>query len=157
HETPDCQAKTLFATHYHELNELENRLERVKNYNVSVKEVDGKILFLRKLKRGGSEHSFGINVAEMAGMPPVLVKRAQNLLKHFEQHKVNDKNGAKQVKFSNKKTIQLNMFELKDQDTLLIREILSGVDIDRMTPVEALLKLQEIKQALSLQVDPQNA
>ena len=157
HETPDCQAKTLFATHYHELNELENRLERVKNYNVSVKEVDGKILFLRKLKRGGSEHSFGINVAEMAGMPPVLVKRAQNLLKHFEQHKVNDKKSAKQATFSDKKTIQLNMFELKDQDTLLIREILSGVDIDRMTPVEALLKLQEIKQALSLQVDPQNA
>lgn len=148
HETPGCQAKTLFATHYHELNELENRLPRVRNYNVSVKEIDGQILFLRTLKAGGSEHSFGINVAAMAGMPKVLVKRAENLLKHFEQSKVNDKAAAKKVKFSDKKTIQLNMFELKDADTLQIRKILSGVDIDRMTPVEALLKLQEIKQAI---------
>lgn len=148
HETPNCQAKTLFATHYHELNELENRLDRVKNYNVSVKEIDGKILFLRTLKAGGSEHSFGINVAEMAGMPPVLVKRAQQLLTHFEKNKINDQSSAKSVKFSNKNTIQLNMFELKDADTLKIRNILKGLDIDRMTPVEALLKLQEIKQAL---------
>ncbi|MCL4165059.1 UNVERIFIED_CONTAM: hypothetical protein GTU68_044156, partial [Idotea baltica] len=148
HETPNCQAKTLFATHYHELNELENRLDRVKNYNVSVKEIDGKILFLRTLKAGGSEHSFGINVAEMAGMPPVLVKRAQQLLTHFEKNKINDQSSAKAVKFSNKNTIQLNMFELKDADTLKIRNILKGLDIDRMTPVEALLKLQEIKKAL---------
>ncbi|MDW3651604.1 MAG: DNA mismatch repair protein MutS [Bacteroidia bacterium] len=148
HETPACQAKTLFATHYHELNELENRLPRVKNYNVSVREIDGKILFLRTLKPGGSEHSFGIHVAEMAGMPGPLVQRAQQLLKHFEQNRVQDKENAKAVKFSSKKTIQLNMFELKDADTLKIRNILSGLDIDRMTPVEALLKLQEIKQAL---------
>jgi DNA mismatch repair protein MutS len=148
HETPECQAKTLFATHYHELNELENRLERVKNFNVSVKEIDGKVLFLRTLKPGGSEHSFGINVAEMAGMPKVLVKRAKNLLAHFEKNKINDKESAKNIKFSSKQTIQLNMFELKDADTLKIREILSGVDIDRMTPVEALLKLQEIKHSL---------
>ena len=148
HETPGCKAKTLFATHYHELNELENRLSRVRNFNVSVKEIDGRILFLRTLKPGGSEHSFGINVAAMAGMPKVLVKRAQHLLKHFEQSKVNDKDAARKVKFSDKKTIQLNMFELKDADTIKIRTILSGVDIDRMTPVEALLKLQEIKQAI---------
>ncbi len=148
HETPNYQAKTLFATHYHELNELENRLERVYNYNVSVKEVDGKILFMRKLVKGGSEHSFGINVAEMAGMPPILIKRAKQLLSHFEQHKLQDKEISKKVKFSTAQTVQLNMFELKDPDTLKIREILSGVDIDRMTPVEALLKLQEIKKAL---------
>lgn len=148
HETPGCQAKTLFATHYHELNELENRLSRVRNFNVSVKEIDGRILFLRTLKEGGSEHSFGINVAAMAGMPKVLVQRAEHLLKHFEQNKVNDKDAAKKVKFSDKKTIQLNMFELKDADTLQIRQILAGVDIDRMTPVEALLKLQEIKKAI---------
>ena len=151
HETPGCQAKTLFATHYHELNELESRLDRVRNYNVSVREIDGKVLFLRTLKEGGSEHSFGINVAEMAGMPPELVKRAKGLLKHFEKNKINDQKNAKSVKFSDKQTIQLNMFELKDADTLRIREILAGVDVDRMTPVEALLKLQEIKQAISSQ------
>lgn len=148
HETPNVRAKTLFATHYHELNELENRLERVKNYNVSVKEVDGRILFLRTLKPGGSEHSFGINVAGMAGMPKDLVRRANQLLKHFEKARVSDKKAAGAVKFSNKPTVQLNMFELKDADTLKIRNILSGLDIDRMTPVEALLKLQEIKAAL---------
>ncbi|MDX2245144.1 MAG: DNA mismatch repair protein MutS [Bacteroidia bacterium] len=148
HETPGCQAKTLFATHYHELNELENRLARVRNFNVSVKEVDGKILFLRTLKPGGSEHSFGINVAEMAGMPRVLVKRAKSLLAHFEKNKINDQDTARAIKFSDKQTIQLNMFELKDADTLKIRQILSGVDIDRMTPVEALLKLQEIRKSL---------
>ncbi|MEM7658345.1 MAG: DNA mismatch repair protein MutS, partial [Bacteroidota bacterium] len=148
HETPGCQAKTLFATHYHELNELENRLGRVRNFNVSVKEIDGKILFLRTLKPGGSEHSFGIHVAEMAGMPRDLVARANHLLAHFEQSKVQDQEAAKGVKFSNRQSIQLNMFELKDADTLKIRNILSGLDIERMTPVEALLKLQEIKQAL---------
>ena len=149
HETPACRAKTLFATHYHELNELENRLTRVRNYNVSVRDIDGKVLFLRTLKPGGSEHSFGINVAEMAGMPPSLVERAKQLLVHFEQNKVNDKKTAgSAVTFSSRQSIQLNMFELKDEDTLKIRQILAGVDIDRMTPVEALLKLQEIKRTL---------
>ncbi|MEL6673590.1 MAG: DNA mismatch repair protein MutS [Bacteroidota bacterium] len=148
HETAGCQAKTLFATHYHELNELEERLPRVKNFNVSVREVDGKVLFLRTLKPGGSEHSFGINVADMAGMPKILVKRAKQLLKHFEKHKLSDQAAAKNLKFKDEKTIQLNMFELKDADTLKIRQLLSGVDVDRMTPIEALLKLQEIKQAL---------
>ena len=148
HEDPSCQARTMFATHYHELNELENRLERVKNYNVAVKEIDGRILFLRKLTAGGSEHSFGIHVAEMAGMPASLVERAKSLLSHFEQNRVGDKELSKSVTFSNKSQIQLNMFELKDSDTLKIREILKGLDIDRMTPVEALLKLQQIKQVL---------
>ncbi|MFN0200726.1 MAG: DNA mismatch repair protein MutS [Bacteroidia bacterium] len=149
HETAKCRAKTLFATHYHELNELENRLERVKNYHVSVKEIEGKILFLRKLKAGGSEHSFGIHVAEMAGMPSVLTRRAENLLQHFEKNRVDDKKAAKAVKFSHKgDKIQLNMFELKDTDTLKIRQLLAGVEVDRMTPIEALLKLQEIKKAL---------
>lgn len=149
HETASCQAKTLFATHYHELNELENRLSRVRNFNVSVREIDGKVLFLRTLKPGGSGHSFGINVAEMAGMPPSLVERAKQLLVHFEQNKVNDQQAAGSVvRFSTKQSIQLNMFELKDEDTLKIRNILAGVDIDRMTPVEALLKLQEIKRTL---------
>ncbi|MEL6651807.1 MAG: DNA mismatch repair protein MutS, partial [Bacteroidota bacterium] len=106
HGTPDCQAKTLFATHYHELNELANRLERVRNYNVSVKEVGGKILFLRTLKEGGSEHSFGINVAQMAGMPSVLVKRAKQLLRHFEKNRLSDQQSAQSVKFAKKPTMQ---------------------------------------------------
>lgn len=142
------RAKTLFATHYHELNELENRLDRVKNFNVSVKELDGKILFLRKLKHGGSEHSFGINVASMAGMPKYIVERAEELLHHFEQNRLHDKEVSKGIKFSERQNIQLNMFELKDEDTLRIRQILSGVDVNRLTPIEALLKLQEIQKAL---------
>jgi DNA mismatch repair protein MutS len=148
HETPERRAKTLFATHYHELNELERRLSRVRNFNVSVREVDGRILFLRTLKPGGSEHSFGIHVAEMAGMPPDLTRRARQLLAHFEQNRVHDQQAAQGVKFSDRRAIQLNMFELKDADTLRIRQILAGVDVNRMTPVEALLKLQEIQQAL---------
>lgn len=148
HESPQCAAKTLFATHYHELNEITHRMERVKNYNVSVKEVSGKIIFMRKLIPGGSEHSFGINVAQMAGMPKSVVKRAKELLRHFEQNRVDDKEKAQAVKFSSRRDIQLNMFELKDADTLKIREVLAGCDIDRMTPVEALLKLQEIKKAI---------
>ncbi|MEM7040236.1 MAG: DNA mismatch repair protein MutS, partial [Bacteroidota bacterium] len=148
HSQKKCAAKTLFATHYHELNEITNKMPRVKNYNVSVREVDGKIIFMRKLLPGGSAHSFGINVAEMAGMPKQVVARAKELLVHFEQSRVHDQEVARNIKFSAKQEIQLNMFELKDADTLKIREILAGCDIDRMTPVEALLKLQEIKLAL---------
>lgn len=148
HETSGCAAKTLFATHYHELNEISSRMGRVKNYNVSVKEVGGKVIFMRKLLPGGSEHSFGINVAQMAGMPRGIVQRAKELLVHFEQNKLRDQDTAKSIKFSARQEVQLNMFELKDADTLRIREVLAGCDIDRMTPVEALLKLQEIKAAL---------
>jgi DNA mismatch repair protein MutS len=148
HETAKCAAKTLFATHYHELNEISEKMPRVKNYNVSVKELEGKIIFMRKLLPGGSNHSFGIHVAEMAGMPRTIVKRSSELLGHFEQNKLHDKEVAQSIKFSTKQAVQLNMFELKDEDTLRIREVLAGVDIDRMTPVEALLKLQEIKLAL---------
>jgi DNA mismatch repair protein MutS len=148
HETPGRQAKTLFATHYHELNELAGRLPRVRNFHVAVREVEGRIVFLRSLQPGGSEHSFGIHVAEMAGMPAELVGRAQQLLRHFEQNRVNDAKQAKSLRFSDRQTIQLNMFELKDSDTLKIRQLLSGVDLDRMTPIEALLKLQEIRRAL---------
>ncbi len=148
HESTKCAAKTLFATHYHELNEISEKMARVKNYNVSVKEFEGKVIFMRKLVPGGSNHSFGIHVAEMAGMPKTIVKRSSELLGHFEQNKMHDKHVAQNIKFSSQQSIQLNMFELKDSDTLKIREVLAGVDIDRMTPVEALLKLQEIKIAL---------
>lgn len=148
HERSGCAAKTLFATHYHELNEITNRMERVKNYNVSVQEVAGKVIFMRKLIPGGSNHSFGIHVAEMAGMPRTIVDRAGELLHHFEKNRMQDQEAAANIRFSSQSTFQLNMFELKDTDTLKIRNILSGVDINRMTPVEALLKLQEIKMAL---------
>lgn len=148
HENEKCAAKTLFATHYHELNEISSKMPRVKNFNVSVKELEGKIIFMRKLVPGGSNHSFGIHVAEMAGMPKTIVKRSSDLLRHFEQNKMHDNEVAKSIKFAASQSIQLNMFELKDADTLKIREVLSGVDVDRMTPVEALLKLQEIKMAL---------
>jgi len=148
HENQARSARTLFATHYHELNELANRFERVQNYNVSVKEVDGRILFLRKLMAGGSEHSFGIQVAEMAGIPAEVCKRARELLAHFESRRMDQKEAVASIRFSDTRQVQLNMFELKDEDTLKIRRILSGCDIDRMTPVEALLKLQEIKREL---------
>lgn len=148
HENKTRSARTLFATHYHELNELAKRFARVKNYNVSVKEVDGRILFLRKLMPGGSEHSFGIQVAEMAGIPQDVCSRARELLAHFESRRMDQKEAAASIRFSENKQIQLNMFELKDEDTLKIRRILSGCDIDRMTPVEALLKLQEIQREL---------
>lgn len=151
HENKSAAAKTLFATHYHELNEISEKMERVRNYNVSVKEVDGKILFMRKLIPGGSAHSFGINVAEMAGMPGSLVQRAKELLAHFETSKFDSTEKAKSVQFAESTDMQLNMFELKDPDTMKIREVLGGCDIDRMTPVEALLKLQELKRAISSQ------
>lgn len=148
HEDKNTAAKTLFATHYHELNEIAARMPRVKNFNVSVREMGGKIIFMRKLEPGGSEHSFGINVAQMAGMPKTIVKRAKELLVQFEQNRLRDQETAQNIKFAPKSDIQLNMFELKDTDTLKIRNILAECDIDRMTPVEALLKLQEVKRAL---------
>jgi DNA mismatch repair protein MutS len=148
HENAPRAAKTLFATHYHELNEISNRMDRVKNYNVSVQEVAGKVIFMRKLVPGGSNHSFGIHVADMAGMPKSIVERADELLHHFEKNRMQDQEAAANIRFSSRQSIQLNMFELKDTDTLKIRNILAGLDINSMTPVEALLKLQEIKIAL---------
>ena len=149
HEQANCAARTLFATHYHELSELANRFPRVKNFNVSVKESNGKILFLRKLIPGDSAHSFGIQVAEMAGMPPSVIHRAKTILQQFESRRIDPQNQEGHLKFSPLQELQLNMFELKDEDTLIIRKILAGCDIDQMTPVEALLKLQEIKRELA--------
>jgi DNA mismatch repair protein MutS len=149
HETEERRARTLFATHYHELNELTHKFSRVKNFNVSVRELDGRVLFLRKLLPGGTEHSFGIQVAEMAGMPKGVTSRARELLTHFESRRMDQKEAVAGFKFSTRQEVQLNMFELRDEDTLAIRRILSGCDIDRMTPVEALLKLQEIKRELA--------
>jgi DNA mismatch repair protein MutS len=146
HQSPH-QPKTFFATHYHELNELENKLPRVKNYHVTNKEVANKIIFLRKLALGGSTHSFGIHVARMAGMPPDLVERAKDILKSLESKHVDGGlvNGVKQL---NTPKLQLSIFDVHTQTFEDIRKMLDGMDINRLTPVEALLKLNEIKNLL---------
>ncbi len=143
HKTPYAP-KTLFATHYHELNELENKLSRVKNYHVTNKEVGNKIIFLRKLAAGGSTHSFGIHVAKMAGMPASLVDRANEVLKQLEKKHV-DENLGEQVKKLAAPHLQLSIFDEHSQTFDEIRTLLADIDINRLTPVEALLKLQEVK------------
>ncbi|MDZ7737923.1 MAG: DNA mismatch repair protein MutS [Bacteroidales bacterium] len=144
-----CRAKTLFATHYHELNEMENSFSRVRNYNVSIKELDDKVIFLRKLKRGGSEHSFGIHVARMAGMPLSVVKRAEDVLKQMEE---GGKKGniAKPVGdiASNREGLQLSFYQLDDPVLKQISDELSGLDVNNLTPVEALNKLYSIQKLL---------
>lgn len=154
HSTP-FMPKTLFATHYHELNELENKLPRVKNYHITNRELGNKIIFLRKLVRGGSVHSFGIHVARMAGMPPSLIDRANEILEHLEAKnvdstadgsKVNGKQQTQQkLREVTTEKLQLSIFDAHSQTFGDIREMLDAVDINRLTPVEALLKLQEIK------------
>jgi len=145
-----AQPKTLFATHYHELNELENKLPRVKNFHVTNKEVGNKIIFLRKLASGGSVHSFGIHVARMAGMPPSLIDRANEILLQLEESRNNGANGkATPMDETMKKIaapkIQLSIFDAHSATFEEIRNLLNAVDINRLTPVEALLKLQEVK------------
>jgi DNA mismatch repair protein MutS len=147
HEHPHCKAKTLFATHYHELNEMEKSFHRIKNYNVSVKEVDKKIIFLRKLVRGGSEHSFGIHVAKMAGMPQSIVKRSEKILKQLETD--NRQSGvAKPIGeiAGQREGFQLSFFQLDDPVLEQIRDEIKGLDINNLTPIEALNKLNEIKK-----------
>ncbi len=158
HENPKAKARTLFATHYHELNEMENTYGRIKNYNVSVKEVNNKVIFLRKLERGGSEHSFGIHVAKMAGMPKSIVKRAGeilNLLESENRQAISDKNITEDIKKGKKKSLstndgmQLNFFQLDDPVLSQIRDEIINLDINNLTPVEALNKLNEIKKILN--------
>nr|WP_026903691.1 DNA mismatch repair protein MutS [Pedobacter glucosidilyticus] len=148
HNHPSCKAKTLFATHYHELNELTNSFNRVKNYNVTVKEVGNKVIFLRKLVPGGSEHSFGIHVAKMAGMPPKVLNRANEILKRLE----NERTGGEHIKASimkmQKQAVQLQMFALEDPVLIKIRDVLNNLDVNTLTPVEALMKLDEIQRVL---------
>lgn len=152
HEHPKAQARTLFATHYHELNEMEKNFSRIKNYNVSVKEVDGKIIFLRKLARGGSEHSFGIHVAEIAGMPRSIVKRANVILKELEAD--NSQVGsvgkaAVEHLEKSREGVQLSFFQLDDPVLTQIRDEILGLDVNNLTPVEALNKLNDIKKILN--------
>ncbi len=148
HGNPEAKPKTLFATHYHELNELANSFARVKNFNVSVKELNNKVIFLRKLVPGGSEHSFGIHVAKMAGMPRKIVNRANNILKQLEEsHNIDNLN--KKVKKTTKEAdYQLSFFQLDDPVLSQIKEDILNIDINTLTPVEALMKLNEIKKLI---------
>ena len=152
HEQPKARARTLFATHYHELNEMEKNFHRIKNYNVSVKEVDGKIIFLRKLMKGGSEHSFGIHVAEIAGMPRSIVKRANVILKKLEADnagvgRAGKPNTAKIAE--HREGMELSFFRLDDPVLEQIRDEILGLDVNNLTPVEALNKLNDIKKILN--------
>ncbi len=151
HEHSSAKAKTLFATHYHELNEMESTFPRVKNYNVTIKELNNKVIFLRKLVRGGSEHSFGIHVARMAGMPPSVVKRANEILAEMEQSQ-QDKSLHKPVEELGKhrEGYQLSFFQLEDPVLKQIRDQIKVLDINNLTPVEALNKLNEIKRISGL-------
>lgn len=148
HEFPKAKAKTLFATHYHELNDMTNVFKRIKNYNVSVKEVKNKIIFLRKLVQGGSNHSFGIHVAKMAGMPNKMIGRANEVLKQLENSHVGT-SSAKKVKTEiDMDEMQLSFFQLDDPTLEQVKEELINIDINTLTPVEALMKLNEIKKVV---------
>lgn len=148
HNNPSAKAKTLFATHYHELNELSNSFNRIKNYNVSVREVANKVIFLRKLVPGGSEHSFGIHVAKMAGMPPKLIARANEILLRLEQERTGGENIKDSIKKVQKQAYQLQMFSIDDPMLVKIRDMLNNLDVNTLTPVEALMKLDEIQRLL---------
>ena len=151
HETPKARARTLFATHYHELNEMEKNFSRIKNYNVSVREVDGRVIFLRKLERGGSEHSFGIHVAEIAGMPRSIVKRSNVILKQLEADNASVGKAGKPVSqiADTREGMQLSFFQLDDPVLIQVRDEILGLDINNLTPVEALNKLNDIKRIVA--------
>lgn len=154
HDIPKSRAKTLFATHYHELNDMTKSFKRIKNFNVSVKEVNGKIIFMRKVVPGGSQHSFGIHVAKLAGMPVKVLHKAEEMLKKLEAtREVSSEKGEKNTAVTHKsenEEFQLSFFQLDDPVLELIREQIEKTDIDTLTPVEALIKLNEIKKAMGL-------
>ena len=151
HEQPKAKARTLFATHYHELNEMEKNFSRIKNYNVSVKEIDGRVIFLRKLERGGSEHSFGIHVAEIAGMPKSIVKRANVILKQLEADNAQVGTVGKPTAeiAQSREGMQLSFFQLDDPVLSQVRDEILGLDVNNLTPLEALNKLSDIKKIVS--------
>ena len=156
HSNGDARPKTLFATHYHELNELANKFNRIKNYNIATKEVGQQVIFLRKLVPGGSKHSFGIHVAKMAGMPRSIVERAAHILSQLEQKSIEQQMDAEDgVKASKPDTqsisteaLQLSIFETVDPTAGKLREELQDLDINSMTPIECMLKLNELKKLL---------
>ena len=148
HENVRYRAKVLFATHYHELNDMAKQFPRIKNYHVSVKEIDNKVFFLRKLEKGGSEHSFGIHVARMAGMPAQVLRRAEEILKQLEKSR-SDANGNKVTIEKSAPGYQLSFINLDDPLLLEVKDLIVGIDINSLTPVEALMKLNEIQQILT--------
>ncbi len=149
HQTPGLHPKTLFATHYHELNEMERSFDRIVNYNVSVREIDGKVVFLRKLERGGSEHSFGIHVAKLAGMPQSIVRRADEVLHHLENTQQRDDIGRDLSAMAEScGGMQLSFFQLDDPVLSQVRDEIIGTDIDNLTPIQALTKLNDIRRIL---------
>lgn len=148
HNHPTAKAKTLFATHYHELNELASSFYRIKNFNVVVKETGQKIIFLRKLVPGGSEHSFGIHVAKLAGMPPKVLSRAEEILKKLEAERTGGENIKESIKKVQKQAMQLQMFSIDDPVLIKIRDVLNTLDVNTLTPVEALMKLDEIQRLI---------
>jgi DNA mismatch repair protein MutS len=151
HEHPSAKARTLFATHYHELNEMEKSFARIHNYKISIKEVGNKIIFLRKLVPGGSEHSFGIHVARMAGMPKSVVHRADEILQQLESDR-NENFPSRTVNdiATKKEGMQLSFFQLDDPVLKKIRDEIKNIDINTLTPIEALNKLNEIKKIAGL-------
>lgn len=150
HENPKAHARTLFATHYHELNEMEKLFPRIKNWNVSVREVNGRVVFLRKLQRGGSEHSFGIHVARLAGMPQSIVKRAEAILADLEKAGAQAGTGVPRAESNTQREegMQLSFFQLDDPVLSQIRDTLLNLDVNNLTPIEALNKLNDIKRIL---------
>lgn len=148
HQNPIARPKTLFATHYHELNELSTSFNRIKNFNVSVKELSNKVIFLRKLVPGGSAHSFGIHVAKMAGMPVAILERSNEILKRLEQERTGGKDIKDSLKKVQKQAYQLQMFSIDDPVLIKIRDLLNNLDVNTLTPVEALMKLDEIQRVL---------
>lgn len=148
HESPQARAKVLFATHYHELNMMEDQFSRIKNFHVTVKEINNKILFLRKLAFGGSEHSFGIHVARMAGMPPRVLRRAEEVLEQLEKTRTSEEGNSSPRIAKKEMEYQLNMFAIDDPLLESIKEQIINIDIDNLTPIEALTRLNEIKKLL---------
>jgi DNA mismatch repair protein MutS len=148
HNQPLAKAKTLFATHYHELNELTNSFNRIKNFNVSVKEVGQQIIFLRKLVPGGSEHSFGIHVAKLAGMPQKVLTRANEILKKLEAERTGGEHIKESIRKVQKQAVQMQMFSIDDPVLVKIRDTLNNLDVNTLTPVEALMKLDEIQRVI---------
>ena len=150
HENNRAHARTLFATHYHELNEMEKSYKRIKNYNIAVREVGNKVIFLRKLVEGGSEHSFGIHVARMAGMPKSIVERAAEILKRLESDNVKSNLGSRETLRNQQRHqgMQLNLFQLDDPVLTAMRDDILSLDVDNLTPIAALNKLSELKARL---------
>jgi len=148
HSQPTARAKTLFATHYHELNELSNTHPRIKNFNVTVKEVGHQIIFLRKLVPGGSEHSFGIHVAKLAGMPHKVLSRANEILKKLEAERTGGEHIKESIRKVQKQAVQMQMFSIDDPVLVKIRDTLNNLDVNTLTPVEALMKLDEIQRVI---------